>query len=136
VSESWVDVLGVDDIAPGGMRAVSAGGREVVLCRAGGDAGEPAWFALARRCGHMNAPLEMGTLDGRVLTCPLHHARFDVATGAPLAGPVPDYPGPEPLPPRAAAHRASAALVEAAIHTEPLRTYPVKVEAGRVWVAV
>jgi nitrite reductase/ring-hydroxylating ferredoxin subunit len=33
------------------------------------------------RCSHTNAPLSLGTLDGKVVTCLLHGARFDTMTG-------------------------------------------------------
>jgi nitrite reductase/ring-hydroxylating ferredoxin subunit len=33
------------------------------------------------RCGHMNALLHMGELEGMHETCPLAGARFDVTTG-------------------------------------------------------
>ncbi|MDP9289975.1 MAG: Rieske (2Fe-2S) protein [Thermoproteota archaeon] len=28
------------------------------------------------RCSHTNAPLSLGTLNGKVVTCPLHGAKF------------------------------------------------------------
>jgi len=34
-----------------------------------------------RRCGHMSAPLEMGTLDGLDPHCAMHCASSNVATG-------------------------------------------------------
>ncbi|MBW8836115.1 MAG: Rieske (2Fe-2S) protein, partial [Burkholderia sp.] len=37
--------------------------------------------ALDNRCPHMGFPLERGTVEDGVLTCPWHHARFDVASG-------------------------------------------------------
>jgi nitrite reductase/ring-hydroxylating ferredoxin subunit len=41
-------------------------------------------YALCDRCSYMNAPLSMGTLNGKVVTCPMHGARFDVTTGKSL----------------------------------------------------
>jgi nitrite reductase/ring-hydroxylating ferredoxin subunit len=37
--------------------------------------------AVDNRCPHMGFPLHRGTLQGGILTCHWHHARFDVATG-------------------------------------------------------
>src|SRR4051794_2574414 len=37
--------------------------------------------ALDNRCPHMGFPLERGAVEDGVLTCPWHHARFDVASG-------------------------------------------------------
>src|SRR3989454_3445630 len=38
-------------------------------------------------CGHRQAPLSKGTLEGHVIECPLHFATFDVRTGKLLSGP-------------------------------------------------
>jgi nitrite reductase/ring-hydroxylating ferredoxin subunit len=64
------------EILPGGMKVVELEGRQLVICNAGGS-----FHAIDRRCGHMNAPLELGTLDGTILTCAMHCAQFDVVTG-------------------------------------------------------
>ncbi len=82
-----VEVAKAGEIAPGGMKCVKAGKREVVVCHAPGG----RYYAMARRCGHMNAPLEMGTLDGTIVTCPMHHVQFDVTTGEALNWPIPEY---------------------------------------------
>jgi ferredoxin-NADP reductase/nitrite reductase/ring-hydroxylating ferredoxin subunit len=39
-------------------------------------------------CTHQGGPLSEGTLDGRVVTCPWHGARFDVTTGAVVSPPA------------------------------------------------
>ena len=57
MSDSFVQAIETEEIAPGGMKAVEVGGREVVICNCDGT-----FYAIERRCGHMNAPLEMGTL--------------------------------------------------------------------------
>jgi nitrite reductase/ring-hydroxylating ferredoxin subunit len=82
----------------------------------------------------MNAPLEMGTLEGSILTCAMHCARFDVATGETLAGPVPPYLGTEPVPPRLGGFLQNVGMLMQHIRTESIHDYPVKVEAGWVWV--
>jgi nitrite reductase/ring-hydroxylating ferredoxin subunit len=68
-----------NEIAKGGLKAYKIDGREIMLCHV--DAG---YYALERRCGHMNAPCEMGTLRGHILTCPMHFAQFDIVTGKAL----------------------------------------------------
>jgi nitrite reductase/ring-hydroxylating ferredoxin subunit len=37
--------------------------------------------ALDDRCPHMGFPLDRGTIEDGILTCPWHHARFDVSSG-------------------------------------------------------
>jgi len=113
------------------MKAVELSGHQLVICNAGGT-----FYAVDRRCGHMNAPLEMGTLDGSVLTCALHCAQFDVVTGDALSGPVPADLGSEPPPPRLAAFLRNAGALMQHIRTESLGVYPVRIEADWVLVAL
>jgi len=128
---AFVQAIRTADIAPGGMKAVELDGRTLVICNVGGT-----FHAIDRRCGHMNAPLEMGTLDGAVLTCALHCAQFDVVTGEVLSGPVPADLGSEPPPPRLAAFLRNAGALMQHIRTESLGVYPVRIEAGWVLVAL
>ncbi len=43
--------------------------------------------AVHPNCTHYGAPLEKGSLCGKELICPWHHARFDVTTGQHLVAP-------------------------------------------------
>ena len=47
-----------------------------------------AFYAMRDVCGHRNAPLSRGRLDGHIVECPLHFALFDVRTGKLVDGPV------------------------------------------------
>jgi nitrite reductase/ring-hydroxylating ferredoxin subunit len=52
-------------------------------------------YAVEDRCPHMGFPLHRGTVQGGLLTCHWHHARFDLASGGtldPFADDVPAYP--------------------------------------------
>ena len=59
-------------------------------------------------CSHGHARLCDGFLDGHEIACPLHQGKFDVRDGRPLCAPA----------------------------TQPLRSYPVKVEGSRVFVQI
>jgi 3-phenylpropionate/trans-cinnamate dioxygenase ferredoxin subunit len=59
---------------------VAIEGRAVMLCRSGGEL-----YALDDLCPHSGARLALGSLAGRIVACPLHGARFDLATGACLS---------------------------------------------------
>ncbi|MGE5548863.1 MAG: Rieske (2Fe-2S) protein [Bacillota bacterium] len=121
------DIASVDDILPGGMKAYEVDGRDIVLCN-GGD----RFYAFQRRCGHMSAPLDMGTANGYILTCPLHSVQFDMATGKALSPPLlPSVAGAPPSTDNLA--RWVATLMEH-VKTCDIRTYPVRVENGRVSV--
>jgi naphthalene 1,2-dioxygenase system ferredoxin subunit len=63
-------------------------------------------FATNNVCTHGNASLCEGFLEGHEIECPFHQGRFDVRTGQPTCPPV----------------------------TEALKTWPVKIEAGRVYL--
>jgi len=65
-------------------------------------------FATDNICTHGHARLCDGFLEGNEIECPLHQGKFDVRNGKPTCAPV----------------------------TEPLRSYPVKIEGGRVWLAL
>jgi 3-phenylpropionate/trans-cinnamate dioxygenase ferredoxin subunit len=131
LSERFVQAIRTDAIAPGGMKAIELKGEEIVVCNCGGT-----FHAIARRCGHMNAPLELGTLDGSIVTCAMHCAQFDAATGAALSGPVPTHDVGEMPPPRIAAMLRNAATLMQQIRTESIATYQVKVESDWVWVEI
>lgn len=65
-----------------------------------------AVYAIDNICTHGQACLSDGFLDGHQIECPLHQGKFDVRNGQPLSEPV----------------------------EEAVRSYPVKIEAGRVYV--
>jgi nitrite reductase/ring-hydroxylating ferredoxin subunit len=131
LSETFVQAIQAAEIAPGGMKSVELNGRELVICNCAGT-----FYAVDRRCGHMNAPLEMGTLDGTILTCAMHCAQFDVTTGQALSGPVPTYLGGETAPPRTAAMLKNTEMLMEKIRTQSIRAYPTKIEGGWVLVAL
>ncbi len=131
MSETFVQAIQIAEIAPGGMKAIELDGHEIVICNCAGT-----FYALDRRCGHMNAPLEMGTLDGIILTCAMHGSQFDVTTGEALSCPVPTYLGDETEPPRTAAFLKNTDLLMQQIRTQSIRMYQTKVESGWILVAV
>src|SRR6185437_95185 len=66
------------------------------------------YFATDRRCTHQAADLTRGYCDEDVIERPVHQGRFNVCTGAALSAPA----------------------------STPLKTYPVKIEAGAVFVEI
>ncbi|MFZ0963525.1 MAG: Rieske 2Fe-2S domain-containing protein [Bryobacteraceae bacterium] len=130
MSDKFIRAISIDEIAPGGMKTVELDGHEIVICNCDG-----VYYAIQRRCGHMNAPLEMGTLDGNFVTCAMHCAQFDVTTGQALSGPVPVDMGTESLPPRLAAFMQHVGMQMKHVRMESIRCYETKIEAGWVHVA-
>ena len=64
------------EIAPGTMRRADVGGVKLLVANVDG-----VYHAMHRNCPHMGADLCRGMLDGRIVTCKLHEAAFDVTTG-------------------------------------------------------
>jgi nitrite reductase/ring-hydroxylating ferredoxin subunit len=129
MSERFIKAISTDEIAPGGMKAVELDGNEIVICNSGGK-----YYAIQRRCGHMNAPLDMGTLDGIYLTCPMHCAQFDITNGEALSGPVPSDIGHEIPPPFLGKYLQNIGMLMKHVRTESIRTYTTKLEAG--WIQI
>ena len=96
------EVARLEDIAPGELLRVEVGAHLVCLANVAGVV-----YAVDDDCTHTGGPLDDGELDGCVLTCPIHLARFDVRDGGVVRGPA----------------------------REPLQTYRVRVEGGRIFVA-
>jgi 3-phenylpropionate/trans-cinnamate dioxygenase ferredoxin component len=85
-------VAGLDDIKPGELLQVEAGGVPVCLARlASGQV-----YAISDICSHEQIELSDGDLQGREVECPSHGSRFDVITGAvnglPAEEPVATFP--------------------------------------------
>ena len=76
-------VAKTSDLAPGQMKWVAIDRERVVLANVDG-----VFYALRDVCGHRQAPLSRGRLEGHLIECPLHFAQFDVRTGELVNGPV------------------------------------------------
>ncbi len=65
-----------------------------------------AYYATHDICTHQEALLSEGFVENGCIECPLHQARFNIKTGAAEGPPA----------------------------SEPIKTYPTKVEGGRIFV--
>ena len=84
------------------------------------SAGKP--FAVSNRCRHLFASLGKGKVtDDGCLECPWHGARYDVATGKMVRGPQ-------------GAFKPLAGAVKATTGAMPLKTFPVEVRDGAIWL--
>ncbi len=126
-----VEVAKMSEIAAGGSKAVEVNGEEIVLCNYDGEI-----YAISRRCGHMSAPLDLGTLEGYILTCPMHHAQFDITSGEALSGPVPPNLGDEPIPEGIGQFLQHVGMLMSHIKTCNIKRYPVKIDNDLIKVEV
>lgn len=67
----------ISDVPLGEMHAVQVGDTRVVIYHTG-----TGFYATQANCTHMFGPLARGKIiDDCQVQCPLHRARFDIATG-------------------------------------------------------
>jgi len=126
-----VEVAKVTEIPPGSMKRVRAFDQDILLSNVDGKI-----YATSNRCGHSNASLARGTLQGKVVTCPLHAAKFDVTTGKNLTGPQLGMP-PElaqKLPQEMLAMMKNATDIIGEIQVESLKTYKVGIRGISVFL--
>ena len=79
----FVTVTRVEDLGPGQVEVFEVGDEYVALANVDGQ-----FCAFADVCTHDDGPLVEGDLEGHVVTCPRHGARFDVCSGAALSLPA------------------------------------------------
>jgi len=97
----WVDVAPADELQPGMWRPIELDGTPVAVFNLDG-----AFFAIEDVCTHDGGILTGGAIEGDVIICPRHGARFSIRTGEVLAPPA----------------------------YEDVATFPVRVEGGMVQV--
>ena len=86
----------------------------------GVSAGKP--FALSNRCRHLFASLGKGRVTGEgCLECPWHHALYDVDSGRMVLGPQ-------------GAFKPLAGAIKATAGARALKTFPVEVRDGAIWL--
>jgi len=66
----------VGELADGAMQPVSTKQGKILLARVGDN-----YYAADSQCPHMKGKLAEGTLEGTVVTCPLHGSQFDLKNG-------------------------------------------------------
>jgi nitrite reductase/ring-hydroxylating ferredoxin subunit len=65
-----------DELADGAMKHAPTEKGEVLVARVGDN-----YYVADNRCPHMGGRLSQGTLEGTVVTCPLHGSQFDLKDG-------------------------------------------------------
>ncbi len=84
------------------------------------SAGEP--FAVSNRCRHLFVSLGKGRVtEEGCLECPAHASLYDVSSGEMVRGPQ-------------GAFKPLAGAVKATTGARPLKTYPVEVRDGAIWL--
>ena len=132
--------LPIDELPAGSMRRVTFGELDVLLAHT-----PDGICAVDDRCPHMSAPLSVGSLEGCVVSCPLHEGRFDLGSGDPVQMPTTggldpngDYhpvwtPGGKPAKDDVPGRKATARRYT---RVRRLRYYPLRIVAGVIELAV
>ena len=79
----FVKVAQLDELSPGEMMVVEMGDDRILLANVEGNV-----HAIDDICSHAEAYLHEGVLDGCVIECDAHGARFDIRTGKVEQGPA------------------------------------------------
>ena len=74
--DEYVSVGRSDDFPEGQMRRVAANGLAVLMVRQ-----QSSIHAIVNTCSHAGGPLNEGTLEGDMVTCPWHASQFSVQDG-------------------------------------------------------
>lgn len=102
MTETYHEICGLEELGVGVARTAVVNGWPILVSRT-----DDAVRAIINRCSHADSPLEGGRVRRGMISCPLHGARFELATGKCIGA-----------------------------HYRPLRTFPTRVTEDRVEVAV
>ena len=78
----FIKVADKNEIPLGTAKAVKLGDKDVMIANVNDD-----FYAINLKCSHAGGDLSKGQLDGNIVTCPKHHARFDVTNGKVVSNP-------------------------------------------------
>lgn len=91
IAGEYTRVLKLSELPAGTKKAVQVGARCVLVCHQ-----NDGLYAISNLCSHNEKPLERGRMGNGWIACPVHGARFDLATGAamnlPAKNPIATYP--------------------------------------------
>ncbi|BCX89226.1 3-phenylpropionate/trans-cinnamate dioxygenase ferredoxin component [Methylomarinovum tepidoasis] len=79
----WIDVCKVEDLKAGQHVVVEVAGTEVAVFNLDGG-----FYAIEDVCTHDGAEIASGEVEGDVIVCPRHGARFCIKTGEVLSPPA------------------------------------------------
>ncbi|MCE7797534.1 Rieske 2Fe-2S domain-containing protein [Sphingobium sufflavum] len=99
----YVPVANVEDVPAGKVKLVEVAGKPILLCHT-----KDRIFAVINKCSHADEKLECGRMKAGWIACPVHGARFNLETGAPMNPPA----------------------------TQPIETFAVRIVGDRIEVEV
>jgi nitrite reductase/ring-hydroxylating ferredoxin subunit/uncharacterized membrane protein len=82
-SDDFVAVMNAEDLSENTLTRVDAAGIPAVLLKQGSTI-----YAIGAVCTHLAGPLDEGTCEDGVVTCPWHGSRFRMSDGSVVNGPA------------------------------------------------
>jgi len=79
---SFTRVADTSEVPAGKMKMVKIKDEEILIVNV-----DNTFYAVANSCTHKGGDLSKGSLEGKIVTCPVHGSRFDVTTGKNVYGP-------------------------------------------------
>lgn len=102
LNQGWLEVTSLAEVPRSGLLAMKLEGQSLLLSRI-----DDQVVCFRNACSHLGVPLDAGSVDQGVLTCPYHHFRYQLTTGDCLTAPE-----------------------------MPLQAFPVQVRGGQVYVQI
>jgi 3-phenylpropionate/trans-cinnamate dioxygenase ferredoxin component len=81
--EGYVRVADKSEIGMGKMKKIVLKHKQILIANVDGT-----YYAVDNMCTHFGGDLSEGVLEGNVVTCPNHGAKFDVTTGKVVSPPA------------------------------------------------
>lgn len=79
----WIPVAKENELAPGQMKRVQAGGKRLLVCNA-----DDELYVIDEMCSHEDYSLYLGCIQNGRIKCSLHGSYFDLKTGNPETDPA------------------------------------------------
>jgi 3-phenylpropionate/trans-cinnamate dioxygenase ferredoxin component len=79
---SLIEIAKTAQVPSGTMHAFQVEDKKILIANVDGK-----YYAINGICTHMGGDLSKGKLEGKIVTCPRHGAKFDVTTGKSVSGP-------------------------------------------------
>lgn len=80
---AFTRVASVSDVPPGTKKVIEVAGKSILLCNS-----NDKLFAVSNICSHAEEKLECGKMSRGWIACPVHGARFDLASGRAMNPPA------------------------------------------------
>jgi len=106
-------VCRIEEVPRGTVRRFKVAGKDILIAHA-----TNGYYAMDTICSHRNGDLSKGRLEDKIIYCPVHGSGFNVTNGKVVKNVSPVI--------KTVTRRAAT----------DLRSYPVRVDAGVVWVEI